>query len=107
MRCVREEEAEFEFELPARELGCEKDADAAAEAKEDSAVGARGSGATLVSIVSHWSSTTGLMLRSRSPRPSSVVAGLQDSRRELAGKGPSAMVRRPMRRSGGKVTVAG
>lgn len=52
---MREEDAELELELPARELGCEleNEADAAAEAKDDSAVGAIGSGATLVSIVSH------------------------------------------------------
>ena len=44
------------------------------------------------------------MLRSRSPKPSMVV-GLQDSRSELAGSGPSAIVRRPMRRRGGKPTA--
>lgn len=49
---MREDVAEFEFELPARELGCEKEADAAAEANEDSAVGAIGSGATVLSMLS-------------------------------------------------------
>jgi hypothetical protein len=51
---VREEDTEFEFALPARELGCEfeNEADAAAEVKEESAVGASGSGATVLSIVS-------------------------------------------------------
>jgi hypothetical protein len=52
VKCVREDVAEFEFELPARELGCEKEADAAAEANEDSAVGAIGSGATVLSMLS-------------------------------------------------------
>jgi hypothetical protein len=104
---VREDDAELELELPARELGCEleNEAEAAADVKDDSAVGASGSGATVLSMVSQWSSTTGLMLRSRSPSPSRVVAGLQDSRRELEGSGPSAMVRRPILRSGGKPTA--
>lgn len=107
VRCVREDEAELELELLVRELECEleNEADAAADAKDESAVGATGSGATLSSMVRQWSSVTGLILRSRSPKPSSVVAGLQDSRRELDGSGPSAMVRRPMRRSGGKPTA--
>jgi hypothetical protein len=54
VRCVREDDAEFELELPARELGCEleNEAEAAAEANDDSAVGASGSAATLLSMVS-------------------------------------------------------
>jgi hypothetical protein len=45
VRWVRDEEADV-LELPARELGCEfeNEADAAADAKEDSAVGATASG---------------------------------------------------------------
>ena len=54
VKCVREDDAELELSLPARELGCEleNEAEAAADANEDSAVGAIGSGATLLSIVS-------------------------------------------------------
>jgi hypothetical protein len=54
VKCVRDEDAELELELPARELGCEleNEAEAAAEVNEDSVVGASGSGATLLSIVS-------------------------------------------------------
>ena len=54
VKWVREDEAECELELPARELGLEfeKEADAAAEVKDESAVGGIGSGATLLSIVS-------------------------------------------------------
>jgi hypothetical protein len=54
VKCVWEDEAEVELELPARELGCEaeKDADAAADAKEECAVGGRGSGATVLSKLS-------------------------------------------------------
>jgi hypothetical protein len=107
VRCVCEDAAEFA--LPARELGCEfeKEAEAAAEANDDPAVGATGSSTTVVRKLSHWSwSSKGLTLRLRSPRPSTVVAaGLQDSRRELEGSGPSAMVRRPILRSGGKATA--
>jgi hypothetical protein len=108
VRWVREEEAELELELAERVLGweAEKDADAAAEVKEESTLGRWGSGATVVSMVSQWSST-GLTLRSRSPRPSTVLTGLQDSRKELEGSGPSAMVRRPIRRSGGSPTGLG
>ena len=45
VKWVREDEAEFEFALPARELGCEfeNEADAAADVKDESAVGGRGS----------------------------------------------------------------
>jgi hypothetical protein len=38
------------------------------------------------------------MLRSRSPRPSIVETGLHDSRNELVGSGPSAILRRPILR---------
>lgn len=110
VRCVCDEEVECEFELPARELGLESafenEAEAAAEAKDESAVGATGSGITVLRNVSQGRlSSKGLTLRSRSPRPSSVEAGLQDSRNELEGRGPSVMVRRPILRSGGKPTA--
>lgn len=98
------------FELPARELGCEleNEAEAAADANDDSAVGATGSGTTVVRNVSHGRvSVVGLMLRSRSPKPSTVDTGLQDSRRLLAGSGPSAILRRPILRNGGKPTALG
>lgn len=105
MRWVCEDEAEFE--LPARELGCESvnEADAAADANDDVAVGATGSSTTVVRKVSqlNWSSN-GLTLRLRSPKPSRAGTGLQDSRNELVGNGPSAMVRRPILRSCGKAT---
>jgi hypothetical protein len=106
VRCVCEDAAEFE--LPARELGCEfeKEAEAAAEANDDPAVGATGSSTTVVRKLSQCSwSSKGLTLRLRSPRPSTVVAGLQDSRKELEGSGPSAIVRLPILRSGGKATA--
>lgn len=47
---MREDDAELE--LPARELGCEfvNEAEAAAEVNDESAVGGRGSGATLLNM---------------------------------------------------------
>jgi len=87
--CVCDEVAEFE--LPARELGCEfeNEAEAAAEANDDAAVGATGSSTTVVRRLSHGGvSAKGLRLRFLSPKPSRAGTGLHDSRKELAGSGP-------------------
>ena len=66
VRCVWEDAAEFE--LPARELGWEllNEAEAAAEANDDPAVGATGSSTTVVRKLSQCSwSPNGLTLRFR------------------------------------------
>lgn len=83
VRCVREELADAE-ERPSEielvvelvlELRLERfslkeaDAEAAAEVKDESKLGNCVSGAIVLSIVSHASSSAGLKLRSRSPSP--------------------------------------
>lgn len=83
---VRDEDVECDAadrEEESAEAGrvAEKDADAAADVKEESADGSVASGVMVVSIVSQVSS--GLKLRARSPRPSIGGAGLHDSRRPL------------------------
>ena len=56
------------------ELDDNEDAEAVADVKEEWVLGTRSSGCIVVSIVSHWSSS-GLKLRSRSPRPSILFCG--------------------------------
>ena len=103
--CVCSLAAEFELELLARLELAVKLALAAAEAKDDSAVGATGSGTTVLRKVCHGrfdDVLDTLLLRSRSPRPSRVEAGDQDSlASEEEGSGPSTMRRWPTRRRGG------
>jgi hypothetical protein len=101
---VRSLAAEFELLLLARLLDAAKEALAAEEAKDDSAVGATGSGTTVVRKVCHGrfdDVLDTLLLRSRSPRPSRFETGDQDSRSEEEGSGPSAILRWPTRRRGG------
>jgi hypothetical protein len=103
---VREEAAELE--LLARDDEAVKEALAAADAKDDSAVGATGSGTTVDRKVFQGrfeEVEETLLLRSRSPSPSRVETGDQDSRREEAGSGASGMRRWPTRRRGGKETA--
>lgn len=104
MTWVSELAAELELLLLALLLEAAKEALAAEEAKEDSAVGATGSGMTVLRKVGQGELDEvleTLLLRSRSPRPSTVETGDQDSRREEAGKGPSAILRWPTRRRSG------
>lgn len=106
VRWVCEDAAEFELPDRELELEFEKEAEAAADANDDAAVGATGSSTTVVRKLSQCSwSSSGLTLRLRSPKPSRAGTGLQDSRNELLGNGPSAIVRRPILRSGGKATA--
>ena len=107
--CVRSLAAELELLLLALLLEAAKEALAAEEAKEDSAVGATGSGTTVLRNVCQGrleEVLDTLLLRSRSPRPSMVETGDQDPRRDEEGSGPSAIRRWPTRRRGGWETAA-
>src|SRR5690242_7691615 len=106
--CVCSLTVEWELLLLARLLEAANEGLAADEAKEDSAVGGTGSGTTVLRNVCQGrfdEVLDTLLLRSRSPRPSTVETGDQDSRREEAGSGPSAILRWPTRRRGGWETA--
>jgi hypothetical protein len=117
---VRDEVAEFELESADRardpSFEAEKLALAAALVKLLSALGKCSSGTMLENIVSQLSTLASLppvadeMLRWRSPSPSTMPCALstacdQDSRSEEE-PGPSVVVRRSMRRKGGRSTTA-
>jgi hypothetical protein len=106
---VSELAAELELLLLALLLEAAKEALAAEEAKDDSAVGGTGSGTTVWRNVCQGRFAEDvldtLLLRSRSPRPSTVETGDQDSRSDEEGSGPSAILRWPTRRRGGWETA--